>query len=84
MSNRNAGDAEGMGALVAKTIGLFFAWLGTWGLADVQILVGICSGLIFAGYTITQWRALVRRERLARAQEVKDAAKQQAEEKGRP
>ena len=74
MQGNRTSEAEGMGAVLAKTVALFFAWLGTWGLADLQILVGIVSGLAFAGYTIAQWRALARRERAAQAQDRRDDA----------
>jgi uncharacterized iron-regulated membrane protein len=69
-----------MGAFVAKAATGFAAWMATWGLADLQILVGILSGLAFAGYTIAQWRALARRERAAQAQDKRDEAEDRRHE----
>lgn len=80
MQGNRATEAEGMGAFVAKTAAGLVAWLGTWGLADIQILVGILSGLAFAGYTIAQWRALSRRERAAQAQDARDDAEDRRHE----
>lgn len=83
MDQRDADNTEGMGALMTKTLALFVAWLGTWGLADLQILVGICSGLIFAGYTVSQCRALNRKEKTALAHEAEDAQNRRDEAQDR-
>jgi hypothetical protein len=36
------------------------AWLGSWGLAEVQQLAGIISACIIAGFGATQWYVLWR------------------------
>lgn len=74
MHENRGPEAEGMGVFIGKALAGFVAWVATWGLADLQILVGILSGLAFAGYTVAQWRALARRERAGKAQDRRDDA----------
>jgi hypothetical protein len=47
-------------AAVGKVLTFALAWLGSWKLAEIQLLVGIVSGLIVAGFAATQWYVLWR------------------------
>lgn len=45
---------------VMRVVLAVIGWLASLTLADVQTLVAICSGLIVAGYGLTQWYVLWR------------------------
>ena len=55
-------DHDSFLTVLAKTVGLGLLWLGGVKLADVQVLVGICSGLAVGAYAVLQFIALWRRE----------------------
>ena len=64
MSSEHYRPAETTGEVVVRTIALVVAWISSITLAQVQQIIGIISGLVLLGYTIWQWRALIRKERI--------------------
>jgi hypothetical protein len=47
-------------AAFGRPLAVALAWLGSWKLGEVQMLLGIVSGLVVTGYAATQWWVLWR------------------------
>lgn len=50
----------GVVGAILKVGGTVIGWFGSIKLTDVNVIVGIISGLVVAGYAATQWYVLWR------------------------